>query len=343
MKKKGLYCTGLALVFSLVAYVSTEAYVRFTVIKKGFSYIQVHPDKFPYFSLLENYHKDGITIKHSRRESEARKNRPFNVAFVGDSQTFGIKTTDPKLFTEIIQREQNQFNAYNFGVPGYGLPEVNAVVNKLTKTDQYKIIVYLFNLNDIFPTMAGTLPLLQKPEHRFAMLEQYQGSYGRVKLFIKDHLKALIAVPYLMKAGFYSLFPTDNPPSKKETLGCYEKLARLTHTNKYKKFYQTMDNMYADPGLQKKLSSWLEKMKTHIENSGGRLVLFIHHGMYFFENDELSIRNNLVSLLKRSNIEHRDLYPAYVPYYKKCDFFYDTTHLGPVGHRHLANSILSTL
>lgn len=79
-----------------------------------------------------------------------------NIAFVGDSVTWGYGATDnatyPLTFEKIINQNhpQNKFSVYNFGVPGYGLDQEYLLIKtKIIPELKPKIIVWNINENDI--------------------------------------------------------------------------------------------------------------------------------------------------------------------------------------------------
>lgn len=334
--------TLLAVVGLVLLYGALELWVRHSIAIRGFSYIRVHPDRFPYYSLVDSYNDGEITIRNSRRERLPRPPRRYQVAFVGDSVTFGIGVSDKDLFTELLQAKQSLYNVYNYGVPGYGLPEVAAVIDQITKTHQFDLIVYLFNFNDLFPTMPGTLSLLQRPKYRFASLDEFQGLYGQLKLFTKDHFKAIFAVPYFAETGLHQISQLLATRKPKRSGDCYEDHRSLLESEKYRKFYGIVGDMYANARIQQRLQEMFTHMKSKVENAGGRLLVLLHPDLYFFEHPSSPIYDMEKTLIA-TGINYVNLYFFFEPQYRNCGQYYDATHPSSQSHRSLSDLLVRPL
>lgn len=325
MKRKWLLYIVSVMVFYGVA---VEWFCRKFIISKNFLYFQVEADRFPFFRLKDDYKENGVTIREGRRELAPRGGRKHKIAFVGDSNTFGVGAADESSYPELLQSLQFSWDVYNFGVPGYGLPEVGAVVNRITREGRYDIVAYNFNFNDLLVAMSGYLPLLSTEENRIRIVDDFQGKYGRVKLFAKDHLKSMFLIRSLLEQKGDG---EKTGPKKTDTCPSSSWAASEPPI-----IYSYFDKLYSDEGALTKAAKYLQQMKDSVQAKGSRLVVFLHYDFPFFTSlSDVSIRR-AKSLLQSLQIDYWETFPIYSQHFQECEFYSDPGHLGALGNRHLA-------
>jgi hypothetical protein len=343
------YCVAVAIF--VCAFV--EIFVRNWILPRDFSYIHVTRGEFPYFRLVDDFHTDGMTIRHARREPSPRGSRPRKVAFVGDSQTFGVGATDANTYEELIQTHQSEWDAYNFGVPGYGLPEVRKVVERITSEAHYDLVAYNYNFNDPLVAMSMYLPLLGDDAHRLRTVDDYEGGYGKAKHVAKEYVKFLFVLPTVIEMarkvqGLSARLPSVSrevagsapAPGSAQDLSCIAKnLHNLDDHGRLPKPYRLFELVYADPVLRAEVAEYFKKMKEQVTAQGGRLVVFLHHDFPLLYQSMDGPRKNMESLLAELEIPSWNTYDIYREHFKECEFFYDLGHLGANGNRYLAKEL----
>lgn len=335
-----LYC----LYCALIIVVPTELFVRYYIIPgEDHGYLQVDSAAFPFFRLKGNFSMPGVTIHSGRREFQVRGRRARAVSFVGDSVTFGTHVGDADSYVEQVQRIQELYDAYNFGVPGYGLPEIRSVVAQLLREGRYDAIVYTFNFNDIHAGMSGMLSLLENENNRFASMDRYDGLVGRLKQFGKDHFKTLFVLRYL--GSKFALRKSITEPSAVEPrLYCYRDVLAMSAGDAYEKPNRLWQVMYRDPELVAKLHDYFRQLRTMVELSDCRFFVAVTYDFLLFKDgtDE-AYRSIIDYVLRSSGVDLIDTYPLYRQYYKECDFYADPRHLGKMGSRLLAEFVHANL
>lgn len=90
---------------------------------------------------------------HTTREHAGAK----RVAFVGDSFTFGLWASESdRTFVSVFDAVADEFDALNFGVPGYGLLDAELLIREeLSKLKPRCIVLVFYNGNDFFDTYLG--------------------------------------------------------------------------------------------------------------------------------------------------------------------------------------------
>lgn len=293
-------------------------------------------DEFPFFSLKPSYVSNWVNVRNGRRELLPRGERSRRIAFVGDSATFGVGVEDSRIFTEVLQKEDNTTDFYNFGVPGYGIPEIESLVNRLAESGEYDSIVYLYNYNDIFPSMSGLLQLLQDPKHRFRVIENYQGLHGMVKLFLKDHMKSLFAIKacynsFFSKKSAHGIGYSPTIPPQSET-----QLEQMALRDSLPQLMLLWEKAYADPTVARDLGNIVSGMKRVCEDHGVNFIVAVHHDYYFVKHSMKIPRTIIESTFRKLDVNFLDTYPMYREHYLETGFYSDPGHLGVVGHRAMA-------
>lgn len=332
-----LYC-------ALVVLVPTELFVRYYLIpRQEYGYLQTDSANFPFFRLKENFSSPTVTIRSGRREFQVRGKRTRKVAFVGDSVTFGTHLRDTDSYVEQVQRIQELYDAYNFGVPGYGLPEIESVVARLAGEKCCDAIVYTFNFNDVHAGMTGLLPLLENESNRFASMDKYDGLLGGLKQLGKDHIKSLYVIKYVWSN--LSLRESAPAPDGAEPRPpCYGDILEMSAEQTYQKPNRLWQPMYRDPELIAKLRDHVRALRAKVESSGGRFFVAVSYDFLFFEEGtDGTYRSIMAGVLRRSGVDVIETYPLYRTNYKECDFYADPRHLGRMGSRLLAELVHAEL
>lgn len=324
---------------------------HFIVAGRDYGYLVVEPDEQPFFRLADQYRDKHTTVRDGRREVLPRGARPEAVAFVGDSVTFGTHLPDVLTFVEQLQASQQKFDAYNFGVPGYGLPEIEQVIARVAMAGRYPTIVYTFNFNDIHPAMAGTLVLLTDSQRRFASLEQYDGWRGQLKEFGKDHWKTL----YVAKDLYGRLLGLDaearsRPQTdEQENQGagatlCYQEASLQAQDDAFQKPDRLWKRMYVDPDLQAKLRATLRSMRDVSERGGSHLLLAVNYDLLLLEQGtDTQYKAIIEDAARAAGITVIATHDLFREHFRTCGFFGDPRHLGSVGSKLYAARLQESL
>jgi hypothetical protein len=356
IRSRKLAAIGLYLLYcAAVVVLPIELFVRYYVIPgQNLGYLQIEADQFPFFRLKESFDSPAFTVRSGRREVLPRGSRPHAVAFVGDSVTFGTHVRDVDSYVEQVQRLQQVYDAYNFGVPGYGIPEIETVVSRLARENRYNAIVYTFNFNDVHAAMVGLLALLEDSDHRFASMDRYDGPVGWLKAFGKDHVKSLYALKYFgsnlswrtLKAVFAGPEADSDPepPRVKPQALCYDDILALSGQDTYQKPTRLWRAMYDDPQLIARLVGRLGALRQTVAAAGGRLFVAVNYDFLLFEKGtDAMYRRILDDVFHRSGVDIIDTYPLYHDHYRECGFFGDPRHPGPDGAHRLAALVNAAL
>ncbi|MDH5730275.1 MAG: SGNH/GDSL hydrolase family protein [Gammaproteobacteria bacterium] len=343
---KSIALSILVLSSFLVSIVVLEVSVRVLIIPfslKKLEYFSIENGKLPFFKLVEEFHSDTINIIHGRRELAKRGDRAHRVAFIGDSVTFGSGVNDEKSFVEQIQTGQNIFDAYNLGVPGYGLPEIESVVNTM-QHKAYDAVVYTFSANDSYTAMAGLLPLLTNNSNRFLSIEDFQGGYGLIKQFTKDHFKSLI----LIKSAIGQLNIDDKQSTivNSETsnhLNCYETKKFHAHSQAIQTNYQVTNQIYSNPVYLNSVKKRLRRIRDRVKLIGSKFILSAAHDFPMVDNNNRLFNIALQNIALDLTIPFIDTFDVYSQNYKQCGFYVDPGHPGVLGSTLLAQKIISEL
>lgn len=230
------------------------------------------------------------------------------------------------------------FDAYNYGVPGYGFVEVEDTIDgALAENGPFDIVVYTFNFNDIHPMTVGYLSLLKSGENRFATLDDYQGAYGSVKLFAKDHFKSffvfrdLFANRSVLAAEQGSVL--DAILAKEPPIQCYDDLVRETGFGEHRQLLYLWGQMYRDPLLIERLADRLVAMRSRIERGSTEFYVLVFYDFHIMEGDGIFFMEMINGILADAGVRVVDTYPLFKRNYRECDFYSDIGHPGKLGNR----------
>jgi hypothetical protein len=319
---------------------SAEWFTRHYLIARDFSYLHVVPSEFPFFRLKDNFSDEEITIRNGRREKAVRGGRSHRIAFIGDSNTFGIGSTDDRTYEERLQAAQSKYDIYNFGVPGYGLPEITAVADRIVRDNKYDYIIYNYNFNDVFVAMAGTLPLLTTAETRIPISYSFR---GRLKLFLKDHWKSGVVVlhPLWLKLNG-DRYRVAERESKVRSEVDGTPVLDATIAKMYRKF----DDVYSDPSVVDIVKKSFLHLQKVAEANGARFLVVPHYDRPFFSRFDGTLHQKLIRILDETKVSYLDLYDQYAQHYLEHTFFHgigDPGHLGDAGNALVAQELLTYL
>ena len=344
----------LVLVTVLVFAVFLEIAVRKILLPKGFRYIEVTSDQFPFFRVIDSYKDGAITIRDHRREGLPRGDRKRRIAFVGDSVTFCANTYDSGCFVEMIQEKQGEFDVYNFGVPGYGLSEIDVVVRDILKKGHYDYIFYLFNINDVHSAMPVQLALLEDGRHRITSLNYYSGWRGRLKQVLKDSYKTPFYLNYA-RSVYLGQSPTKggqmdlrSPSSLKSasfvptTGGCeegyFEKLRNDPFTQNV---FPVWKKIYSDENVREHVRETLLSLRKEGSLRGSEFLVAPFYDFSIMDDPSESVlasfSNNFQTAFSLNSL------PLFKGHYRECRFYADPGHLARVGNEYLARFFLDFL
>jgi hypothetical protein len=268
--------------------------------------------------------------------------RKLKIAFVGDSVTFGSGVNDHENYVEFIQRKQLHFDAYNYGVPGYGIIEVEETVENIIK-DNFDIVIYTYNFNDIHPMTVGYLSLLMKADTRFASIDQFQGNWGIIKLFLKDHFKAAFVFRdlilnksiFLMEKISQEAVFEDEPP-----VMCYDDLVIHMKNEGHQQLLSLWEKMYSTPLLLEKLNDRFSSMNSKTTSAHVDFFVLVFYDFHIMEQDGQFFHEIINDVLARSKVKTIDTYSFFERYYKECTFYSDIGHPGKLGNEQFGEFII---
>lgn len=338
------------LFFSLVVILSAiEFTVRTYILPREVLWYEVNSSAFPFFRLKANLNEGGMTIRNHRREKLERGKRKDSIAFIGDSVTFCIWMQDEDCFVEQIQKMQNRFDVYNYGVPGYGLAEfVASIDTALEKRPKY--VVYTVNYNDFFDAMPVTYSLLQEPRRRISTWDEYsKDPKTRLKGFIKDHYKTPFAINYY--AGSFDIFdffvrkpasePINTPRlvsknrTQAECVGNMEK--QIAENYFFQKTRPFFENLIKDEDKINDIALKFRELRKKAEAKGAKLITLVHQEYSFVSRENHSMRKVLNGIFSDQGIESLDTWPLYERHFNECGFYVESDfHLAVKGNTYLA-------
>ena len=343
------YSVGMIVFLGLV----TEVFVRRVVLARGFKYIDVHLDEVPQFRLKDTYKDPSFTIREGRREFYPRMGRSKGVAFVGDSVTFCATVKDKHCFVEQLQNAQSDFDAYNYGVPGYGLQEVREVVRKIAVNPKIDLVLYTFNFNDVHPASAVLLSLLKTPSTRFASVYTENNFSDGFRRFVKDHIKLIPTAHYFWgvfkarrQAGA-QVAANDNAQYATTPSFCLDEvrhnLEKGSSANLYKRAYPAWQKLYRDPKVMNKMGRYLTEMRDILEEEGKKLLVQPFHDLVFYLRKDRALNDRVLRVWKDHEIDHLDTYNRQKAIHKECSAYADPGHPGNLGNRSLSQALLPEL
>lgn len=334
-------------VFSIV-----ELFVRTQIVPKDFLYFEVNSGEFPFYKLVKSYQEDGITIRNHRREYYPRGARLEKIAFVGDSVTFGSGLKDEETFVELVQKKQDLYDVYNYGVEGYGLTEISKVIDQVLESGGYRKIIYTFVFNDTYPAMAGLLPLMSTEENRFSTIERYQGAYGVLKLFLKDYAKSIIVLKGIIGSmgkpseGDRVLMELEYEEENDSRCSrSYEYMKKVAQNKSYIVNYNTWLKQYKDQMLLDELELAIRHLREKVESQGVELVVMVHYDFLTMDNGKSAahVVSGIRSVLSHAGVTSIPSFQAYESNYKDCGFYYDAGHHGKKGAEVVGDLVLKYL
>ncbi len=327
-----LYSAGVCFLVLL----ATEFFVRTYLLKRiNLNLpIRLNQDGSPLYSLIES--DSALSIRNGRRELATRGQRNRRVMFVGDSATYGsIQIQTAQIFTELMQSGQDVFDAYNFGVFGYGLPEVASVVDKISRSVNSDVVFYLYNFNDAYVAMPGYLSALTSPNTRIARLDEYDGWGGKLVTFLKDHIKTVFVLNDLWQ----------RLPSNSRGLGEKSSIANTDSENCYDVYpkttrvYELQRKLYSDETTLVKIEAYFRSMKSRLASRKIPLLVMLHFDYQHLVDPNKHFGKSLENILRKTGIEYIDSYPFYHAHFRECGFYMDGSHLGELGNRYVAEFV----
>ena len=325
-----------------------EIYARTVLAYQEYRYFEIMPNQMPFFRLKQNHDEKYITIRNHRRELAERGLRELEISFVGDSVTFGSGVSNENIPTEIIQNNQNIYDIYNHGVEGYGFPEIKATITNLVNAPNIpEEIIYTFVYNDPYPAMAGNLWLLSNDKNRFSTIEDFQGIYGKLKLFAKDYFKSFFVIKGMIKSLFEDSESNDLIQKNLKNIGIdkciadYDVIKKISMNRSAQTNYKTWDKQYRDAHFIQRLKNYFTDLKQLTDETGVKLSVLIHYDFLTLEREKTSrhIINALPKIISDAEINLIPTFDLYANHYQECDFYFDGGHLGKRGSALLADHL----
>ncbi|MCB0404913.1 MAG: SGNH/GDSL hydrolase family protein [Bdellovibrionales bacterium] len=331
---------------AVCALAAVEFGVRRWVLPQNFLYIQVNPDTSPFFGLVDRYDVFPVSIRDHRHEGAQRGGRRSGIAFVGDSVTFCANVKIEDCFVEQLQNSQTLFDAYNFGVPGYGIVQVEQQLDKVFEKAPIDWVVYTFNFNDIHSAAPVLLTLLEPESDRLVALEDYQGPKGSLKKYLRRYYQTPLVLNY-----FYSTLSAPTPEVFSGAVGakslapkpqqdCLATMKTAAQGYLYRTLFPVWEKMYTDPKVVEKLSGAFARLKNKVEAHGARLVVIASYDFLIVDKKNSAIPEAFRLATEQAGIDTVNLYPLFASHYSECSMYSDPGHPGKLGHRLLARRLL---
>ncbi|MEZ4750990.1 MAG: SGNH/GDSL hydrolase family protein [Bdellovibrionota bacterium] len=341
--KTVLICFTICVFCTLAA---VEIGIRHWVLPQNFLYIQVAPDKSPFFGLVDRYDVFPVSIREHRHETAPRGGRKHSVAFVGDSVTFCANVKIEDCFVEQLQSVQTLFDAYNYGVPGYGIVQIEQQLEEVFAKTPVDWVFYTFNFNDIHSAAPVLLTLLEPEKDRLIALEDYQGQKGFIKKTLRKYYQTPLVLNY-----FYSTLSTPSSQVLSSAVGgeskatpakqdCYKNMKNEAKGYLFRTLYPVWEKMYADPAVIDKLSLAFQRLKQKVESHGARLAVLASYDFLILETNNETLPEAFGEATKRAGIDTIDVYPIFKKHYAKCGFYSDPGHPGQLGYRLMSRRLL---
>lgn len=320
---------------------AAELFTRQVLLPRAFLYFHPTPGQFPRYRLASTYQAEGVTIRDSRRQYHSRPPREHNIAFIGDSVTFG-RTADPDIFVERIQSGQHRFNAYNYGVPGYGLMEIHAVLKEALQEREYAGVVYLFNTNDPAPAMSGKLSLLLRPEDRLVSVDNYEGLKGKIQQLIKDHWKTAALLLIAQESARHPEGTRTHRQASEEPMRLSD-IAAWAQQGSFTQEHWAKGKIYADAPLMEKISAKLTQMKELAQSRGAFFLVAFHYDYWTMKDENEAFRDILLEVCREAGVETLDTFELYRAHFREDAFYSDPRHLGKRGDAVLGEFLMEAL
>ncbi len=270
----------------------------------------------------------------------------MRLAIVGDSVAQCVSLDFSLCFSEVIQNEQNRFDVFNFGVVGYGIPEIEVVLNEVAASQAFNAALYVVNVNDVIDAMAVLLALKRDRRDRFANYYAYVGTpVGHLKKFLIDWFKFPLVAHYYLSPYFTgekrvvesTLPPTPTASDPKNQTApqeakqdCARQLEKVKHT--FDKTYPILESIYADPAVQKKLVEHLKGMNERLAAKNVKFVATLFLDYYFLQAPS-AIPNIVKKAAEEAGVTYLDPAETFRGWAGRCSLYTDLAHTSVEGSR----------
>ena len=286
-------------------------------------------------------------INSSGTRESGELGAPYEIAFVGDSFTFGFGVNDEETFVSLLNKGRNDSNQdfTNYGIPGTSTDQHYILIKeKILPRNPKEIFLVVYLANDLFDNLRS-YPL--------------QADFAKPYFKLQGDALELKNVPV----------PRERKPAsvKSETLSSIvlrkqeEEPSWLERKIKRSNTYRALVSLFSvsnqDPvnfekSFRPALSIFeniIEKMREELDQSGVMLTLVILPGKSFVESPkgvsaqyQGYLRDNILSFVKRENIQVLDLAPVLQKHFSEKGeplYFANDGHLTVLGHKVLFNEI----
>ncbi|MBI1859968.1 MAG: hypothetical protein HYR96_03500 [Deltaproteobacteria bacterium] len=360
----GLTIAGVTLaLFAVVG----EFVTRFWILKIAPPGFVIHSTERPFFQMAGSIPYRSDSHFWIRRPVKDRGHRPKKVAFIGDSVTYGINLADHETISEALQKMSTTWDTYNFGTPGFGIPEVQWAIDDLGSHGGFDAIVYVFNPNDLYDAMPVLLSLLRNPSERFASYEAYASQWGVFKSLAKDYFKFPFAFYYYwtmrhVAGPFYQasqkLFrfdasvgspsaggvaPAPAPPPSSHSEQCvYSPMVPPAENDHYTRTYSVAGKMLHNPLILSRLKEALSLMSETAHRYGVHFSIAAFYDKVYPDYKDSTLRDVLASVVRPD--EWIETFPTFLNHREDCGFYIsDTAHLAPRGTKLFAQDVMHYL
>jgi hypothetical protein len=107
--------------------------------------LEVIDDPSPDFHVTYRCNADGFRAVQPREERAGA----LPIAFVGDSFTFGVGIEEPDTFVELVAAARDDLRVANFGMPGFGVDQMERTLVHRVLREPPMVVVALFVLDDM--------------------------------------------------------------------------------------------------------------------------------------------------------------------------------------------------
>ena len=147
------------------------------------------------FKVYTNQERERFSGKRKKIKNES-------VIFLGDSQTFGVGSDWENSFVGILEKEFENFNFYNLGVPSYSPTVYNYILKRFIKKNKTKIkkIFVLIDLTDV--SDEATRWILEGSQVKLKHEKIFYKKNEGFSKFKKENFKGL----YLISSNIRSFF-----------------------------------------------------------------------------------------------------------------------------------------
>ena len=360
LRRVALVVASVGLTIGLAA-LTGEIVTRVWILKIPPPGFVIRSGERPFFQMADSVSYLPQSRFRMRRPAGPRGTRPRKVAFIGDSVTYGINLEINETIAEQVQKQASRWDTYNFGTPGFGIPEVQWAIEDLGRSHGVDSIIYVFNPNDLYDAMPVLLSLLRKPSERFASYESYASNWGIVKSLAKDYFKFPFAFYYYwtmrhVAGPFFQasqkLFtyeaavvappagaaaPAAAPMSRDERC-VYSPMVPKQENDHYVRTYPVAGKMLNDSAFVKRLNAALARMSTTAHQRGMRFAVAAFYDKVYPDYHDAKLHDVLAAAVKPE--EWIETYSTFAAHYDDCGFYIsDTAHLAPKGTKLFAEAV----